>query len=813
MLGIVGAAIIITVLGVLAVMPKMSDHALPLQFMAPCYMEALSAILILTIIGLVMTNRLTHAALRRVVQTTLALLTVFLFALRAMVAYDDFEQLAIKAPHTVTATVHIDEISDSIYDDVLGVSYRQRAILKDIRHVDSLHQTVRLANPFYSPKTPSLETATQPVGNRHLPKQMVVLLRSDARTAKYSHQLNQLSPNTHARMTLQLRPISTKKSADGFDANAWLHTRQIHAIAHIMSIDDISSSDRVSMTGRLQAFRQILRNHFYHNWHDNDVSTGQAKAVALSLLTGDRALITRETKELYQLAGISHLLAISGTHVVFLAVMLAGLTTMLIDKLCPGIYMTWARWQIRLVLMVIVSVMYAVFTGFDVPAVRTVYMLFAMALARYLVLPMSNLAMLLLVGMVMIWLDPYVLWQAGFWLSFVAVLLLMKYEAVLVQSVPTNLRFWHRVKQMVWLQVWLFIAMLPVSWVFFGKVSLWGILVNLFAVGLFGAVIVPINLLGGMVFVVLPAIADGIWAVSFGILTRLHTAFELFLLGDSWLYAPFGVLGLILCVLVLLPMLNKSLPKFAMLLPLTVLVFLLIDKGLMAHDEKTVVLKVMPTDHQALQVVLIKNDKQAWLLLADFGVGASAVSQTTVLIDGMRRQGVRSLTGVIVQTPGTTLPKMVADIHAKIPILHYWQAGRSPLTLNGLVMQECQAGKIYQMDGLSLRALTGWQQIADERVWGCGIEMVSQYPIRLDKTNTQDWQDFDEMPDDAPKDIHRVIVNAATHDNAWQLWRWICQDDDALIAPKATTHDAKWLSHPLASHDDDVRQKFMATPW
>ncbi|WP_323843131.1 ComEC/Rec2 family competence protein [Moraxella sp. Pampa] len=838
---IISVFIIAFMLGVLAVMPKTSlGDGLSAWFLTPWLFGVLSSVLVASAFGLMMTKKLHCFALKRTLQLLLLMVLFVLFGLRAMMAHHEFEQFTIDKPYTVTATVHIDEISDAIYDKFAGTSYRQRARIDDLNlvlHLEGDGMT-SLHNPFASPHAsmPSVQSDfSQPSqmswssGLVSLPSTMTVLLMANANTTKNLHHLDGLTPNTTARMTLLLEPIDTKKGENGFDGNIWLHTRHIHANARVLSIDDVVHHAAYDdFAEYLQGLRQRLRTHFYDDWHTLDTPNQQARAVALSLLTGDRALISRTTKELYQLAGISHLLAISGTHVVFLAVMLAGLITAISDNICPKIYTSLSRWQIRLIVMIVVSVVYAVFTGFDVPAVRTVYMLVMMSIARYLVLPISNLTMLFMVGLFMAWLNPYVLWQAGFWLSFVAVLLLMCYEAQVIQGVPNGFRLWQNIKQLIRLQIWLFIAMLPLSLLFFGKVSLWGVLVNLFAVGLFGGVIVPINLLAGVAFVISPSVADVLWGLSLAILTKIHNAFELFLLGDSWLYAPFGAAGFLLFGLMLLPMLSKILPKYMAVLPLSILTLMLMNDVFFAQKNQTTALRVIPTGNENFQAVLIKNNTQAWLLLSDFGAKPLSISQINILTDGLKRQGVSTLTGVVAQTPNASLPSVVASIHERLPILHYWQAGRTQVSLNTLAVQTCQAGQIYQMEGLSVRALTGWQEIADKTVWGCTIEIQSQQPMQIDLVATADknaknfqvaeqsknYDASDDVVNPAtPETIYRVIVNGATHDNTWQLWQWICQDEKSNIAPKKASYDGLWLSHPLSKSDANVQQKFMTAPW
>ena len=135
------------------------------------------------------------------------------------------------------------------------------------------------------------------------------------------------------------------------------------------------------------------------------------------------------------------------------------------DKFAQRIYAHLPRWQIRMMVMVLASLVYALFTGFDVPAVRTVYLLIAAWLVRYLILPADMISVLAWVALLMIWLDPYVLWQTGFWLSFIAVLLLMRYESPKIDMInDTNqnqgqlVRRWLQFKQVVRLQFWLFLA-------------------------------------------------------------------------------------------------------------------------------------------------------------------------------------------------------------------------------------------------------------------------------------------------------------------------------------------------------------------
>lgn len=799
---LIGVLLMAVMLSVLAIMPKVVlDGSISAWMLEPSAFVMSSCLLGLVCLSMVAAGRLTGSMAKKLILVLPSLLLMVLFGSRAMMAHHQFEQSVVQENLTVSALVTIGEISDSVPDAMLGTTYRQRASITQLSYVHQLNHhadnAVISSNPFHI-LADNTASHLQP-----LPDEMTVLLTANASTIQDLPNLKHLSPNTTARMTLLLEPITKEVSATGFDGNVWLRTRDIHATARILSMGDIRTSDDERMTTRLQQLRQRFRDYFYQDWHHQDLEAQQARAVTLSLLTGDRALISRSTKDLYQLAGISHLLAISGTHVVFLALMLAGLLVAILDRLRPSLYATVARWQIRLLVMVVVSLLYALFTGFDVPAARTVYMLIIMGMARYLVLPISNLTLLLMVALLMAWFDPYVLWQAGFWLSFVAVLLLMRYEVEALQGTQSWSKIWQSLRSLVGLQIWLFVAMLPVTLLFFGKVSFWGLLVNLFAVSLFGAIIVPLNLLGGLAFMISPSLADVFWAMSSAILRLVHHGFEIALGGNSWLYAPFGTMGFLLAVAGIFVVLCKFLPRYLAVLPAFVL-SLMVYNHYFSHQQTVhgamTKVSLLNVGSDAVQAVLVRHDTQAWLLLADFGA-KSVLAYQNVLVDTLKRQGVDNLTGVIVQTPNAKLPELVAGIHEKIPIHHYWQAGRPSMTLSQLSAQPCQAGQSHQMDGLSLRALTGWQQIADETVWGCTIE------IRADDMNVS--VPNGESDDGLPSTLGRVIINGAHHDNAWRLWQMLCVDDSLNISPMATNNDGLWLSHRFAKDSDEIVQRFL----
>ena len=526
-------------------------------------------------------------------------------------------------------------------------------------------------------------------------------------------------------MTLTLEPLVGSEQAmnnpTGFDSYRWLRGRHIDGVANILatSTSTIKFDDSAVLFepngSYLQRLRIVidqgrwqLRQHFYQDWAAQSNAEQQAKAVTLSLLTGDRSLINRDTKDLYQLAGISHLLAISGTHVLFLAIVLAGLAVLLLNRFCPSLYRHIPRWQVRWWVMISAAFIYALFTGFDVPAARTAWMLLAIGLIRLTLLPISTMRILLALAVLMAWLDPYVLWQAGYWLSFIAVALLLKYEDSSVQSSQAeftrlttanfndneNKHILKRMaigfKRLFKLQFWLFIALLPITLLLFGKASLLGLVVNLFAIGLFGWVIVPLNLLAGLCYLILPTLADAIWTLVIAIVAYLHelitwlTALPIF--SGAWLYTPVNMAILLMVSLAMLPWLlpRGLISRWLALPPLTLLVMTVYAN----QQSLTMIptLYILPTGDQYVSAVLLQypvidsensykdNNKGAsairvnkknvsWLFLANHRPHDVRTMPSTLTADKLsatleqqlRSLSIKRLEGIVVQSSSAAL--------------------------------------------------------------------------------------------------------------------------------------------------------------
>ncbi len=746
---------------------------------------------------------------RYLLLAALALTLISGSGLLALISHQQAQSSAIKQPLRVQALVSIEGISDSVYDVASDSGYRQVAtisqispLLSELTAQDLDNLTANYAANYREGLNNSLSKDSEHTANlnhdnsedfesfekaeyrvllnaypkkpykesrRKLSKKAAEKQAKNPFKQSQTIDLNHLQPGDQLLMTLTLAPLANSEQAlnnpTGFDSYRWLRGRHIDGVANIIATststipfdDSAASKADESYLYRLRSVidqgRWQLRQHFYQDWAAQNTAQQQAKAVTLSLLTGDRSLINRDTKDLYQLAGISHLLAISGTHVLFLAIVLAGLAVVLLNRFCPSLYRHIPRWQVRWWVMISAAFIYALFTGFDVPAARTAWMLLAIGLIRLTLLPISTMRILLALAVLMAWLDPYVLWQAGYWLSFIAVALLLKYEdssAQPSQAEFTQLtafshdddknkqllkRMWLGFKRLFKLQFWLFIALLPITLLLFGKASLLGLVVNLFAIGLFGWVIVPLNLLAGLCYLIMPTLADAIWTLVIAIVAYLHelimwlTALPIF--SGAWLYTPVNMAILLMVSLAMLPWLlpRGLISRWLALAPLTLLVMTVYANQQSLTTIPT--LYILPTGDQYVSAVLLQypminnenmhkdNKKRAaarrvnkknvsWLFLADHRPDSIRTLPSTLTADKLsatleqqlRSLSIKRLEGIVVQNSSAALtatlstsstsnsktlksnnsellPMTVAQLSQRFPTAQYWQAGRS----------------------------------------------------------------------------------------------------------------------------------------
>ena len=304
------------------------------------------------------------------------------------------------------------------------------------------------------------------------------------------------------RFTVRLRRPHGNLNPGGFDYELALFEQGVRATGYVRD----APAQRLDATAAHPVER--LRDAI-----DAAVPDRRAAGVLAALSVGDQGAIERDDWELFRNTGVAHLMSISGLHVTMFA-WLAGLavgalwrrSARLMLRLPAPFAARWGGFAAALA--------YAVFSGWGVPSQRTVWMLAAVVLLQSLGLRWPWPFVLLAAGVVVTVVDPWAMLQAGFWLSFVAVGVLMANEPAQrdaavdagVGTGPQSAR-WARWARAIArsaagglrTQIVATLALTPLSLVFFQQVSVVGLLANLVAIPLVTLVITPLALLGALI--------------------------------------------------------------------------------------------------------------------------------------------------------------------------------------------------------------------------------------------------------------------------------------------------------------------------
>ncbi len=221
-----------------------------------------------------------------------------------------------------------------------------------------------------------------------------------------------------------------------------------------------------------------------------------ANALMASLLIGDRQGLSRDDRQTFQLTGTSHLIAISGLHVGLIAVVSFFLVSFLWRRfafLCECV----AAHRVGAFAALLAAFFYSLLSGFAIPTQRAFLMSLVFLSAKLFNKKTNVWHSYLLAMCLVLMVNPFSVFFAGFYLSFLAVFILIWF------SNPSK---WFFVT--VQLKIWL--LMMPVSLYFFKYYSLLSIPANLLAIPLVSFIILPLGFASVFLSVVSNTLAGGV---------------------------------------------------------------------------------------------------------------------------------------------------------------------------------------------------------------------------------------------------------------------------------------------------------------
>ncbi len=294
------------------------------------------------------------------------------------------------------------------------------------------------------------------------------------------------------RLPLRLKRPHGVLNPQGYDAELSWFEQGIGATGQVRELRGAPAAALLAdaVAYPVDRLRGALRDAIYRQ-----VPDVRTAGVLAALVVGDQNAIDRSDWDLFRQTGIAHLVSISGVHVTMFA-WIAGTLVGWAWRRHPGCVLALpapqaARWG-----GLLLAAAYALLAGWGVPAQRTVLMLAATVLMRAAGLRWPWLLVLMAAAVAVTALDPWALLQAGFWLSFAAVAMLMLSEPAGGRAPGAGWRALaggHLRAQVV-----ATLGLAPLSLVFFGQLSLVGFAANLVAIPLVTLLVTPLALLGAL---------------------------------------------------------------------------------------------------------------------------------------------------------------------------------------------------------------------------------------------------------------------------------------------------------------------------
>ncbi len=289
----------------------------------------------------------------------------------------------------------------------------------------------------------------------------------------------------------------------GFDYERYLFQSRIRATGYIRTQTAPQRLPGWSLRYAVDRWRQYLGGRIRAV-----LGTEPLTGIVVALANGDKRGISDVQWNVFRRTGTNHLMAISGLHIG----LVAGFAFLVVRWLWAWPGYTVLRWpapKVAAIGAIGAATVYAALAGFSIPTQRALIMI-AIAMAAVLIERRVATTQLLAIALLLVLLyDPLAALSAGFWLSFTAV-------AVIVLFLNARQRSridWRNLGRLQW---GIAIGLLPLLLLFFQQVSLVGPLANLFAVPLFGLLVVPFTLAGTMATMLLPDVLTA-WLFQFAL--------------------------------------------------------------------------------------------------------------------------------------------------------------------------------------------------------------------------------------------------------------------------------------------------------
>ena len=251
---------------------------------------------------------------------------------------------------------------------------------------------------------------------------------------------------------------------NGFDYKKYLYNKHIF---YLMNANNISIMEKNS--GLLFYFKNLVMDRI------NSIS--KSKGYIMTFILGDKSFIDNEVKESYQDNGISHLFAVSGMHIS----LFAGIMLFFLKRVSYNNYFNYG-------MVCLFLLFYLFLAGFPASLLRASVMFILFSINKVFNLKISNLNILFMVIITILFIDPFYLFDIGFQFSYLisGTLIMMRWKIGVIKS---------KLKRSFYVSVVCFLVSFPICIYNFYGTNFMSVLFNLFYIPFVSIIVFPLSLI------------------------------------------------------------------------------------------------------------------------------------------------------------------------------------------------------------------------------------------------------------------------------------------------------------------------------
>jgi competence protein ComEC len=335
--------------------------------------------------------------------------------------------------------------------------------------------------------------------------------------------------------------ISKPKSSSVFnlfDYKKYLYHKGIYYVFRASEIDFIKANNRL----RYKVKQFII---------DYISKIGKSSTYIKALVIGDDDGFKEEVSSSYQLNGVSHLFAISGSHITFLSVIILWILKRIKVEENKRYYT-----------VILFLLFYMFLTDYAGSVLRSVIFFILISLNKMYYFNIKTVNILLLTLVVLLLSKPGLLYDIGFQFSFVISLYLIMYQSTI--SKTTNY-----IKESFVISLISFLVSIPICINNFFQINLLSVLINIFFVPYVSFILFPLSFLS----LILPFL-DSILFVFIGVLESISIFLSNIKIGEIILAKPPFIVIVLYYVFITIGINGLFNKKGIYLFPLIILVIL-----------------------------------------------------------------------------------------------------------------------------------------------------------------------------------------------------------------------------------------------